>query len=285
MKALKFFIWTLNLLLLAYLGFTFSGTALMKRKDVTQIEAGNKLMISLNHIEDIRNKKLVEERQKVVEREGNRPSDTHYFDLARLSLNQTKILKKQLADLKYINKENINIINSLLVNYENKVLLDTAAKKQLQGFSAVNIDIAIGSFPLIQEAHRICLQNLIERVNSKILEILSKKTTVIDVRFDKTIAMAVPKESIITEGEEYHADLLLVNTDFYIYHVDATLDSQPLFPKEGECYYPISFPATADHFDENGECRKKWTAEITIANAFKDTTYFIEREYIIKRKK
>jgi hypothetical protein len=94
--------------------------------------------------------------------------------------------------------------------------------------------------------------------------------------------MANGQSEMIIEGENYEANLFFCSSNKTFFVINSKINSGEISVEKDISY--ISIPAHATIFDENGECKKKWKAEITTATAAKDTTYLIEREYTVKRK-
>lgn len=104
----------------------------------------------------------------------------------------------------------------------------------------------------------------------------------ITITFDKIILMANGQSDIIVEGENYEANLLFCYGYKTFFVINSKIDSGEISVEKDISY--INIPAQTTTFDENGECKKKWKAEITIATTSRDTTYIIEREYTVKKK-
>lgn len=288
MKTLSHFFWLVNALFAAYLGFTLVITKPMQAKDYQNIEQHISIVDSLLTTTKSIDKKLHRHIENTVEKEGNRSLDVAYLRKVAFTISKGDSTSKKLATFKQVNQSNVNEVNALMKRYEQfLVATDTAVAKSIKpAFSSASW-YKTSPNPYLQKVEIANYQMIVKKLKNESVEILSKKVVDVSMNYPRIFTNAIPKNNIIEEGKLYESIMFLsVKPSNFLFIQNVKLNGKNLSDDE---YYKgtlnISLPATADHFDENGECRKKWTAEITIANAFKDTTYFIEREYIIKRKK
>jgi hypothetical protein len=285
MKKISYLLWATCLFLVVYLGFALSDTGTMHWKDIEQIEAGNETTQQMWKVNTLHFQKEEFDYYTKILRSESRNEDDFLSKILYKILTINNIKNKSFKELESLqpqNPKNLKEIHSLLSDYTHEIKsLDTVLQK-IGSLDSGRYQLLYSKNNVVQNAHFEVFKNDIQRFYEIAVQRCLYNRCILSIKFDKITALSISKSKIIEEGSDYEAYLLLVDISVKPYHVQATFDGKLLEVKD--YIYPISFIANAEKFDVNGECRKKWQAKITVADAFKDTTYLIEKEYIIKRK-
>lgn len=116
---------------------------------------------------------------------------------------------------------------------------------------------------------------------TKALEHLATAVGAADLKFDKIIPMVKPVSKYVAAGTKYEADLFITA---------ASSSIQPTMKVNGEeipvegGFGKVSFTATPGSYDKEGNARKTFIGEITLAQpGKKDTTFIDTIEYFVQR--
>lgn len=283
MKTLKIILWGINLLFIAYLAHAFATTAPMQNRDYQGVEKGNELF---SQIQRQNNFYFYQEhfnyQVKVLKSDGLGEYNSIILNKLLKIKNLTNTYKSRINALSPDNEKNTSKIHSLLTDYAQEIKMMDTSFHRLHSLDWGNLRSIYSKQRLLQKTHSSIFQDDMDRF-SQIVAQWSFRGSSVNFVFDKIMLMANEQSRIITEGENYEADLFLcyISKNFFIMH--SNLNSGEISVENDVAN--ISIPAQANIFDENGECKKKWKAEITIATAKKNTIYILEREYIVRKKK
>jgi hypothetical protein len=279
--------WVINAVLAICLGFALAVSSPIQKRDYQIFDKGIALVDSLKKIDKMVSKHLFRRMEKSVEDEGNRSIDVVYLKGAFRAIYLTDSINTELARLQKVDKNNQVIFRKLITQYVQKLAeIDTSIAKYGADFLVLPHRNKIGSNQNFQRLEIANYQYFVHGAGQKSLSAMSKKVGEGYEGFLKLSTQAFPETNTVEIGQMYEATMLLGIKPTYIYSpVNVRLNGNTVSEDD---YYKgklnFSLPTTTEKFDENGECRKKWRMEITIMKPLKDTTYIVEKEYIIKKK-
>jgi gliding motility-associated protein GldM len=109
------------------------------------------------------------------------------------------------------------------------------------------------------------------------LTILSNQVGAKDLAFDVIVPMVLPESQLVAAGAKYKAKMFISASASGI-TPSMKLNGNPI-PVDAEGFGEVEFTARADKYDENGQQRKSFTAEIEISGE----TYKEQIPYIVAR--
>ena len=125
------------------------------------------------------------------------------------------------------------------------------------------------------------LQSDVLAEETKALEELAAAVGAADLKFDKIIPMVKPVSKYVAAGTKYEADLFITAASSSVLPT-MKVDGKEI-PVEGG-FGKVSFMATPGNYDKDGNARKTFIGEITLAQPGKaDTTFTDTIEYFVQR--
>ncbi len=106
------------------------------------------------------------------------------------------------------------------------------------------------------------------------LEYLAQEVGAGEVKFDKILVMAKPESKYVAAGTNYKADLFLAASSTAV-DPEMFINGEPVNVEDG--FGKIEFRATAGNFDNNGQAKRSFVAEIN----YNDSTFRQEIEYVV----
>ena len=286
MKITTILLWAINALFAGYLVSILITSQAMQSSDYQFFDRGIALIENLQKISNSANRRMMRIAEDIVEKEGNRSMDVIFLKKMEQIIVWADSANTQLENLDKSDYKALVLLD-LARKYNKKLAnIDTAIVKSIDTVFSNPVWYATTENPNFKKLQIINNQIIIKNNRDIAFNSLMKKIGYGSCGFLGWRVISITKSNLVDLGKEYESILVLGWEKTSNLSITNVRFNGKNIPEEN--YYTgkfeVVFPVTAITFDPNGECRKTWKAEITIAKPLKDTTYVIEKEYIIKRK-
>jgi gliding motility-associated protein GldM len=151
-------------------------------------------------------------------------------------------------------------------------------KHQNKDFAQLNFDHTPTVAALAILSH---LQSEVVRTETKVLEVLAAKIGLVDVPFDRIVALVSPESRSIVAGSPYRAKVTIAASSSTTSPVMEASIGDLKVNEFGEG--SLEFTPTITDFGDQNKIKKIWKGSITVPTPRGDTTLYIEEEYYIQK--
>ncbi len=124
------------------------------------------------------------------------------------------------------------------------------------------------------------LKSEIAQTETKVVSKLAEKVGATQLKFDKILAMANAESNIVAAGTPYKAEMFIAASSTTVVPRMSTT-AGPIKVENG--VGKLEFVARASNYDADGKSKQTWKGTITIKGPNGDTTFNLEKEYIVAK--